>query len=89
MHAGELRRLALFDGLTDGQLAELLEGSTEAGFRPGLELFRQGEHADFWWVLLDGVIDLVRRVGPEETVVAKMDMPKACPGEAPEVIKPF
>jgi signal transduction histidine kinase len=75
MRIGELRALALFDGLTDEQLAELAEGSAEVRIQPGVELFREGEHADSWWVLLDGVIDLVRHIGPEETVVAKMDTP--------------
>jgi signal transduction histidine kinase len=75
MRIDELRALALFEGLTDHQLAELVEGSAEVSVRPGVELFREGEHADSWWVLLDGVIDLVRRIGPEETVVAKMDVP--------------
>jgi signal transduction histidine kinase len=71
----ELRSLGLFDGLTDEQLGELAEGGTEVSVRPGLELFREGEHADFWWVLLDGVIDLTRHIGREETLVAKMDVP--------------
>jgi len=71
----ELRSLDLFDGLTDQQVSELAAGSTEVRVRPGLELFREGEHADFWWVLLDGAIDLVRRIGAEETVVARMDLP--------------
>ena len=60
----ELRSLDLFGGLADRQLSELVAGSTEMSLRPGLELFREGEHADFWWVLLDGVIDLVRRSAP-------------------------
>lgn len=71
----ELHALDLFAGLTDQQLSELVAGSAEISFRPGLELFREGEHADFWWVLLDGVIDLVRYVGREESVVARMDVP--------------
>ncbi len=75
MRIDELHALALFDGLTDEQLTELVEGSAEISVQPGAELFREGEHADSWWVLLDGVIDLVRRIGPEETVVAKMDLP--------------
>jgi signal transduction histidine kinase len=75
MGVRELRSLALFAGLSDGQLTELVEGSTEVRIQPGLELFREGEHADFWWVLLDGVIDLVRLIGREETVVARMDVP--------------
>ena len=71
----ELHALDLFAGLTDQQLAELIAGSTEVSVQPGQELFREGEHADFWWVLLDGVIDLVRHVGREEAVVARMDVP--------------
>ena len=38
-------------------------------------MFHEGEHADFWWVLLDGVVDLIRHAGGEETVVARMDVP--------------
>jgi signal transduction histidine kinase len=71
----ELRSIGLFDGLTDEQLGELVEGGTEVSARPGLELFREGEHADFWWVLLEGVIDLTRHIGREETLVAKMEVP--------------
>jgi CRP-like cAMP-binding protein len=77
MSAGfdELRSIGLFGGLADQQLSELIAGSCEVGFRPGLELFREGEHADSWWVLLDGIVDLIRYVGGEETVVARMDAP--------------
>jgi signal transduction histidine kinase len=75
MRVDDLRPLSIFDGLTDEQLAELLEGGTEVHIEPGVELFRVGEHADFWWVLVDGAIDLVRHVGREDTVVARMDVP--------------
>ncbi len=75
MQVDELRPLALFDGLTDHQLGELVAAGTEAHIEPGVDLFREGQPADFWWVLLDGAIDLVRRVGTEETIVARMDVP--------------
>jgi signal transduction histidine kinase len=75
MRADELRSLSLFDGLTDDQLAELLDGSTEVRIQPGVDLFREGEHADFWWVLVDGAINLVRNIGREDTMVGKMDVP--------------
>ena len=75
MRVDELRSLSIFDGLTDDQLAELVEGGTEARIEPGVELFREGEHADFWWVLIDGAIDLIRHVGREDIVVARMDVP--------------
>ena len=75
MRVDELRSLGLFDGLRDDQLAELVEGGSEVRVEPGVVLFREGEHADFWWVLLDGAVDLVRHVGREDTVVARMDAP--------------
>src|SRR6266704_1676831 len=75
MRVDELRTLSIFDGLTDHQLAELVQGGTEVRIEPGVDLFREGEHADYWWVLLDGAIDLIRHVGREDTVVARMDVP--------------
>jgi signal transduction histidine kinase len=71
----ELRSLSVLEGLTDDQLAQLVRGGTEIRVEPGTELFREGEHADFWWVLLDGAIDLVRHVGREDAVVGHMDVP--------------
>jgi signal transduction histidine kinase len=75
MRVDELRSLSIFRGLTDEQLGELIEGGTEVRVEPGVELFREGEPADFWWVLLEGAIDLVRRVGREDAVVARMEVP--------------
>jgi signal transduction histidine kinase len=75
MRASELRALSLFDGLADERLAELAEGGTEIRFEPGAVLFCEGEHADFWWVLIDGTIDLLRHIGHEDTVVGQMDVP--------------
>jgi signal transduction histidine kinase len=75
MRADELRSFAIFDGLTSDQLAELVEGGTEVRIEPGVELFHEGEHADYWWVLVDGAVDLVRHVGREDTMVGRMDVP--------------
>jgi signal transduction histidine kinase len=75
MRADELRSLTIFDGLTGDQLTELIEGSTEVRIEPGIELFHEGDHADFWWVLVDGAIDLLRHIGSEDTLVGKMDSP--------------
>src|SRR6266576_3031429 len=75
MLINDLRSLSLFDGLTLDQLAELVAGSTEVRIEPGADLFREGEHADSWWVLIDGAIDLVRRIGREQAVVGRMDVP--------------
>jgi len=71
----DLGRIGLFEGLTRDQLAELVTGSTEVRFAPGVDLFREGELADYWWVLIDGAMNLVRHVGLEDTVVRRWDVP--------------
>lgn len=72
MRVEDLRALSLFDGLTDQQLAELVDGGHEVAVEPGVELFREGEHSDFWWVLVAGSIELTRHIGQERTVVGQM-----------------
>jgi CRP-like cAMP-binding protein len=75
MRAGDLRAISLLNGLADSQLAELATGGTEVRIEPGADLFLEGEPADFWWVLIDGAIDLLRHIGAEDTVVGRMDVP--------------
>jgi signal transduction histidine kinase len=75
MRGSDLRPLGLFDGLNDDQLDDLARSGDEVRIEPGIELFHEGDHADFWWVLIDGVIDLRRHVGREDTVVGRMDVP--------------
>ena len=72
MRADELRALSLFDGLTDDQLRGA-EPRAVPRFASSPEPIcsREGEHADFWWVLIDGAIDLVRHIGREDTVVSE------------------
>jgi signal transduction histidine kinase len=68
----DLRPLFLFEGVPDADLAMLARAGEEVGFGAGDVLFEQGKPAVYWWVLLDGRIDLFRRAGREETVVATM-----------------
>ena len=70
-----LRPLALLDGLSDAQLGQLAEAGETVGFDVGDELFRQGAPAEFWWLLLDGCIELRRRTGHEESTVGTMNTP--------------
>ena len=56
MELADVRPLAIFDGLTDEQLGELVDAGTEVGITCGEDLFRQGEHADHWWLLVDGAV---------------------------------
>ena len=53
-----------------------MEAGDEVAVEPGVELFHEGEHADHWWVLVDGRVDMVRQAGHEEAVVMMtMDRP--------------
>jgi signal transduction histidine kinase len=72
MRVDDLRPLVIFDGLGDDRLAELVDAGTEVPVEPGVELFHEGEHADFWWVVVEGSLDLIRHVGREDTVVGQM-----------------
>ncbi len=75
MRTDDLRAIFLFDGLSEEQLLELIAVGDEVLFDEGDVLFREGDAADFWWVLLDGRVELLRRGGHEESVVSVMDRP--------------
>jgi signal transduction histidine kinase len=71
----DLRDVFLFYGLSDEQLGDLIEVGDEVRFETGDVLFREGESADFWWVLLAGRVELLRRTRWEESVAGVMDRP--------------
>jgi signal transduction histidine kinase len=71
----ELRSLFLFAGLNDDQLRQLADASTVVTFEEGDVLFHEGEPSEFWWVLLGGRVELLRRSGHEVSVIAVMDRP--------------
>ncbi|KRF11949.1 sensor histidine kinase [Nocardioides sp. Soil796] len=70
-----VRAIALFDGLDDDQLRQLLDAGDEVGFGVGEELFREARPAADWWVLLEGSLTLTRHVGHEETLMGRMATP--------------
>src|SRR3954471_3817373 len=71
----DLRSIDMLRGLTDSQLAELAAAGDEVRIEPGAVLFREGDPAEFWWVLVDGGVDLHRQAGMESMVVASMRTP--------------
>jgi signal transduction histidine kinase len=75
MDLHDLRPIALFDGLSDDQLRELLAAGREVPFVRDDLLFQEGEHADSWWVLVEGSLQLVRHVGREDVAVGRMAVP--------------
>jgi signal transduction histidine kinase len=75
MELDDLRAIGLFSGTDDDQLLALLAVGAEVGFECGDVLFQENHPAEYWWVLLDGSIDLVRHLGNDETRLAVMDVP--------------
>ena len=71
----ELRALSMLDGLHRRAGRRAGRGGRGGDVEPGEHLFDEGRPADDWWVLLDGRIDLVRRIGHEEAVMASMGPP--------------
>ena len=71
----ELRATFLTGGLTDEQLAELIEAGTTVEFEPDDELFREGEPADYLWILLEGSIGLYRQAISETSHLMTMTTP--------------
>jgi signal transduction histidine kinase len=75
MELSDVRRIALFDGIGDDQLRRLVEASTQVSFERGDVLWQENQPAEAWWVLLDGIVDLLRHVGPEAKQLGAMDVP--------------
>ena len=75
MDAADVESVELFAGLSRDQLDELIAAGTEISIEPDIELFAEGAPADFWWVLVEGSVNLFRRVGREDVLVGRMDVP--------------
>lgn len=54
----EIRRLPLFRNMRPSSFQSLMQGSYAQRFPPRLELFRQGQKADFLHVVLEGSVEL-------------------------------
>ncbi|HEY5985727.1 MAG TPA: ATP-binding protein [Streptosporangiaceae bacterium] len=68
--ADELRRLFLFEKLSDDQLAWLCREGRVKVFEPG-PVYAEGEPASCFYVLLEGTVVLSRRVGADDIEVSR------------------
>lgn len=75
VEAQDLRNLSIFEGLTNSQLVQVAGAAEVVPIEAGAVLWQEGDHADQWWILLDGEIELTRRVGHERVVVSRMNTP--------------
>ena len=76
MDQDAVRSLYMFEGLPADRLKTLTDASTEVHFAVGDVLWHEGTPAEYWWVLLDGRIELLRRTPQREpTVAAVLERP--------------
>ncbi len=66
----ELRTLFLFEKLNDEQLRWLCEHGTVQHLKPGV-IFREGDPATCFYVMLDGSLTLSRRVGADDVEISR------------------
>jgi signal transduction histidine kinase len=76
----ELRGTFLFEGLTDEQLDWLAGHGTVETHEAGVEVFRQEEPAEFFYVLLSGEIQLLKRHEGTDVVMTSASQPGAYAG---------
>jgi signal transduction histidine kinase len=71
----DLRETSLTAELDDGQRTQLIDAGHEIRFAPDDELFIEGRRADHLWILLEGKVELSRRIANRTMVVATMANP--------------
>jgi signal transduction histidine kinase len=76
----ELRSTFLFEGLTDEQLDWLVEHGTVEHFGAGVYVYTQGDAANNFYVLLEGEIELVKRMDGTDVVLSTTSLPGSYAG---------
>ncbi len=76
----ELRSTFLFESLTDEQLDWLVEHGTVERHPAGVIVYTQGDSADAFYVLLDGEIELVKRMDGTDVVLNTTSQPGSYAG---------
>jgi signal transduction histidine kinase len=71
----DMRGLGLLSGMTDERLHQLVDAGEEVHFEAGEVLFEEADPAEYWWLLLEGRVELLRRTGRDETVLRAMEEP--------------
>ena len=76
----ELRSGFLFESLSDEQLAWLVQHGTVETHDPGANVYSQDDPAEYFYVLLDGEIQLVKRFDATEIVLVTAKHPGSYAG---------
>lgn len=65
----QVRQTPLFAGISDHALAALTTGAFLQVFPPHVELFREGEEADFLFVVMEGLVELFATWNEREAAI--------------------
>jgi signal transduction histidine kinase len=76
----ELRGTFLFEGLTDEQLDWLVDHGTVERFAAGADVYVQGDAAENFYVLLEGEMQLVKRMDGTDVVLSTTAQPGSYAG---------
>lgn len=66
----QMRKLRIFDGVTDPLVTQMLHASFLQRFPAGVELVHEGEPADFLHVVVDGNVEVFSAYRERETTIA-------------------
>ncbi len=84
-----LKKTELFGNLNESQLNILLSHSSVASFSEGKTIFRQGDEANYLYVLIEGMVDLSVKTGEKfDLLTSKVEKEGAAFG-IPSLIDPF
>ncbi len=84
----DLKKVSLFEPLSDDQLKAIIQLGQEKSFEPGEEIFKRGQRAKTLYVLLDGFVTLRSETVDEMDLMAeKLGEPGSLLGPA-SLVKP-
>jgi signal transduction histidine kinase len=78
-----LRTLALFEDLSEEQLRWIAGQGEEVAVEAGTRLFEEGAPVEHFYVLLEGEVEVLKRIGLREQVALTSDRPGAWAGAIP------
>jgi signal transduction histidine kinase len=76
----ELRSVFLFESLTDEQLDWLVDHGTVETHDAGAVVYNQGDPAHFFYVMLEGEIQLVKHIDGSDVLLTTSDLPGSYAG---------
>jgi signal transduction histidine kinase len=79
----DIRQGPLFATMTEDQVQCVLEHGTECSLQSGAVLFHEGDATVYFYVLLEGSLQITKRMGDQETVLILHTQPGTFTGEIP------